>query len=100
MNDYVANQAVQRINRSGAGECRWFLDRPSVSYGLSCAQCRAYYKARLAVCSICEYRDRVSAPIRTDESGCVLAGAKYFLEVGQSTAGILDQWADASDEHP
>jgi hypothetical protein len=39
-------------------------------------------------------------PIRTDESGSVLAGAKYFLEVGQSTAAILDQWADASDEHP
>lgn len=93
MNDHPANQALQGTDEPAVGGFQWPPVHRLVSYGLPCAQCRAYYEAQLAVCPICGCRDRVPAASRADESCCVVVNPKYLPEVSQSTAAILDQLA-------
>jgi len=89
INDQLANQEVQELDES-AGRFQRSTSRRSVSYGLPCARCKAYYASELTVCPICGSRERVPAS-SADESCYVVVNPKYAPEVGQSTAAILDQ---------
>jgi|SRR5215469_4535860 len=92
MNDHLANQALPGIDESAAGGFRWSPVHRLVSYGLPCAQCRAYYEAQLTVCPICGCRERVPAASCADEPCCVVVNpTEQVPEVSQSTAAILDQ---------
>jgi hypothetical protein len=87
INDQLANHAVQELDES-PGYFQRSTSRRSVSYGLPCARCKAYYASEITVCPICGSRERVPAS-SADEPGYLVVNPKYAPEVSQSTAAIL-----------